>query len=237
MFLKKIYVLYKYVGGLGFHLYFKNFIYRIKTLTMLCRGGTIWYCAGLLILFPYGYLSSNGRKVNAFGIESLSRGVLFYEVIIVEALVVYYSRTGTTKKVAEEISKALKCDIESICDNKTRSGVKGYIICGFEGARRKIVKINAPKKKASDYDVVIIGTPIWGWNMSSLIRGYLTNYGKDCKNVAFFCTQGGSGAEKAFKEMGEICGKRAVAVMALTTKEVNEGSHTDKVKVFAGKIK
>ena len=161
----------------------------------------------------------------------------FNEVVIVKALVVYYSRTGTTKKVGEEIANSLNCDMEVISDNTKRMGAKGYIICGFEGARRKIAKINEPKKKASDYDITIIGTPIWSWNMSSLIRSYLTNYGRDCKKVAFFCTQGGSGAERAFKEMEDICGKKPICNLALTTKEVKEEEYSERVNAFVDVLK
>ncbi|MDY6965570.1 MAG: hypothetical protein SVM80_06305 [Halobacteriota archaeon] len=35
---------------------------------------------------------------------------------------VYYSRTGTTKKVADAISDIINCDIEEIVDTKDRSG-------------------------------------------------------------------------------------------------------------------
>lgn len=153
------------------------------------------------------------------------------------ALVAYYSRTGTTKKVAEEISKSLMCDVEAISDNKRRSGIAGYLRCGFEGVRKKTPKINEAEKKASEHDIVIVGTPIWGGNMSSLTRSYISRYSKDFKKVAFFCTQGGSGAEKALKEMGEMCGKEPVAVLGLIDKEVNEGMYIDKIKRFVAEIR
>ena len=152
-------------------------------------------------------------------------------------LVVFYSRTGTTKKVAESIVDSLKCDIEEIETKKSRKGLIGYLLCGKEAILKKLAEINEPKKNASDYDLVIIGTPIWGWNVSSLIRSYITTYNKDFKKVAFFCTQGGSGAEKAFKEMGEICEKEPESVLVLTTKEVKEDKYNDKVKEFTNNIK
>ena len=37
-------------------------------------------------------------------------------------LVAYYSRTGTTRKVAETIAGILKCDIEEVLDKKSRFG-------------------------------------------------------------------------------------------------------------------
>ena len=43
-----------------------------------------------------------------------------------KALVAYYSRGGTTKKVAEKISALLEGDIEEIHDLKKRSGIIGW---------------------------------------------------------------------------------------------------------------
>jgi flavodoxin len=42
-----------------------------------------------------------------------------------KTLVVYYSRTGTTRKVAEAIAGILRCDIEEVVDTKKRSGILG----------------------------------------------------------------------------------------------------------------
>ena len=38
-----------------------------------------------------------------------------------KVLVVYYSRTGATRRLAEALAKALQADIEPIIDRKNRS--------------------------------------------------------------------------------------------------------------------
>jgi flavodoxin len=40
-------------------------------------------------------------------------------------LVVYYSRSGTTRKIAEALSEALACDLEEIVEDKSRAGSFG----------------------------------------------------------------------------------------------------------------
>ena len=50
------------------------------------------------------------------------------------SLVVYYSRTGVTKKVAEAISQMLGADIEEIIDRRDRRGPKGF----FTGGREEV---------------------------------------------------------------------------------------------------
>ena len=56
-------------------------------------------------------------------------------------LVVYYSRTGNTRKVAEEIENTLNCDIEEIIDTKNRSGLLNYITSGFQASRKKLTTL------------------------------------------------------------------------------------------------
>jgi len=111
-------------------------------------------------------------------------------------LVVFYSRSGRTKKVAEVISKILKCDKEEIFDIKSREGVVGFLSAGTDANLRRLTVIKEIKNNPSLYDLVIIGTPIWSSNISTPIRTYLSLHKEDFKNVAFFCTRLGSDAKE-----------------------------------------
>src|SRR3989339_644824 len=91
-----------------------------------------------------------------------------------KTLIVYYSRTGTTKRVAEAIAEKLGADLEEIVDKKDRKGAMGYLTAGRDATLRRLTEIEPLKKRAEDYDLVIIGTPIWSWNMSVAVRAYLS---------------------------------------------------------------
>lgn len=154
-----------------------------------------------------------------------------------KALVVYYTRTGTTKKVAEEIAKHLKADIEEIIDTKNRKGVIGYLKSGRDAMRKRLTTIHSAKMDAASYDVVAIGTPIWGWALTPAVRTYINENKLRFKKVAFFCTMGGSGGARAFQDMTFLAAKRPVAVLELKTAEVKANSHMGKVKDFCRKIR
>jgi flavodoxin len=151
-----------------------------------------------------------------------------------KTLITFYSRTGTTKKVAEELAKLLKADTEEILDVKSRAGALGYLRSGREAMKRVQPEIFKPKIDASQYDLVVIGTPVWGWNMASPVRSYISK--QKFKNVAFFLTMGGSFG-KTFEEMEAASGKKPKAVLALMTKEVAGKQHLDKVNGFVKAIK
>lgn len=147
-------------------------------------------------------------------------------------LVAYYSRTGTTKKVGDLIAEKLKADVEEIIDTVDRSGAKGWLYAGRAGMKKELTKIKRPKLDPADYDLVIVGTPIWSWNVSPPTRTYLTAFKGKFKKVAFYCTMSGSGSENAFKDMEEASNLEPTETLALTTKEVTGGDFQDKLEKF-----
>lgn len=153
-----------------------------------------------------------------------------------QSLIVYYSRTGKTKIIAEELTKALQCDAEELIDTVNRKGPLGFLNSGRQAGNRSLTKLVPVKKDPSQYDIVIIGTPIWGRNMSTPVRTYLTEYKEKFKNVAFFCTEGSKGGETAFKEMGEVTGKQPRATLTVTAADL-KGNYAEKVTKFAGELK
>ena len=154
-------------------------------------------------------------------------------------LIAYYSRTGTTKKVAESLKEklGLEVDLEEIQDIVNRDGVKGYMLAGRDAMQKRLTKLLPIKSLPENYDLVIIGTPSWAWTMSVPVRAYITEQKEKFKDVAFFCTMGGSGDEKTFLEMEKIIGKKPKATLALKTVEVVKNEFENRVADFAEKIK
>lgn len=130
----------------------------------------------------------------------------------------------------------LKADAEEIKELSSRTGLLGFLRSGMEGFRKTLACIESAERNPRNYDLVLVGTPIWAGNLSSPVRSYLTNFSKRFKKVAFFCTCGSSG-EKAFKEMEGICGKPPVAALELTRKEVSAGEHLAEIKHFVRQLK
>jgi flavodoxin len=153
------------------------------------------------------------------------------------SLVVYYSRSGNTKKVAVAISRMLKSDMEEIIDTKDRSGIMGWWLAGGDAFLKKPTVIKRIKSDPKKYRVVIIGTPIWAVNMAPAVRTYITKMKKRFKKVAFFCTKGGVPPKNAFNTMKELCGKPPFAILDLNERDIRNGDFYEMVKKFANRLK
>lgn len=128
-------------------------------------------------------------------------------------LIVYFSRSGNTEAVAKELAAKLKADTEKLTEQGTDwGGFWGYLKAGKAAWKEETTSIEKLKKEPKDYDIVVVGTPIWAWNMTPAVRSFLTVYKDDLKKVAFFATEGGSGHEKAFKNMETLAGKKPLAI-------------------------
>ena len=139
-------------------------------------------------------------------------------------IVVFYSRSGTTRRIAEALSAVLKCDLEEITEPKPRTDFLGYIRSLLEASRKRPSTILPKKQDVSSYDLVVIG-PVWAWSPSSPVRAYLMATARQLPEVAFFCTLGARGSENAFAQMATIVGKKPRAICAITQHEVLSGSY------------
>jgi len=118
----------------------------------------------------------------------------------VKTLVAYYSKTGNTKFVAQEIAKRLDAELCEIKDKKNRKGLWGFINGSLDARREKITEIEA-SQSAENYELVIAGSPVWFGKMAPATRTFLVQNDFSSRKVAFFLTSGSSDSEKALVNM------------------------------------
>jgi len=153
-----------------------------------------------------------------------------------KVLVVFYSRSGITKKVIEHLSQQLQCDVEELIDSKERSGFWGYMKSGRDAVKMNLAEIKPIKFNPQNYDLVIIGTPIWASNMASAVRTYITQNNGKLKNVALVATMGGGGFERLVERTAELCGKPLSSSCGLDRKDIKTDKWKEKLSDFIHKI-
>ena len=155
-------------------------------------------------------------------------------------LVVYFSRSGHTESVARRVAAQCGADLEVIEEPPAaigRSGLLGYVRSALEallGVAPPILRAQHPPKA---YDLVIVGTPVWFWNMSSPVRSYLMHHRAEVQKVAFFCTLGGSGQDKVMADLRQLCRKPPVATLSLTTGQVEANQDAQAVSKFVSELR
>jgi flavodoxin len=114
-----------------------------------------------------------------------------------KSLIIYYSRGGNAKFVAQKIAEKLGADTEEVIDKKNRRGWIGFLTAGRDATQGKETQIEETKFLPSNYDLIVVGTPIWAGRPSPAIRTYLSKNDLSKKKVALFFTFGGRNEEKA----------------------------------------
>lgn len=154
-----------------------------------------------------------------------------------KTLIIYYSRTGLTKKLANSIKEKLTdCDIEEIKTKNSRTGMLQYLLCGKEAVQEKTTDIENTIYNPKNYNNIIIGSPIWAANISSPIRTYIEKNKNDFKNVFFFFTQGSSGAERAILKLQKALNQNISTSLILTSKKVAKSQYQNQLDEFISKL-
>lgn len=112
-----------------------------------------------------------------------------------KTLVVYFSHSGNTKKIAEEIQSKMDADIFEIKTVNTYSDDYDTVL---DEAQEELNDKARPKLSESvedmaQYQTVIIGYPIWWGDMPMAVYSFLDEYDLSGKTILPFCTHGGSG--------------------------------------------
>ena len=136
-----------------------------------------------------------------------------------KSLVVFYSRTGRTRRLARAIALSCGADIAEILDAKSRSGLlAGWWRSIRESHSKQETPIIAPQVDLG-YDLVILGSPVWAGSMSSPVRTWLDLHRSGLTQIAVFVTQGGRGGDKAVAEIAELCQLVPVARLLLSARD------------------
>lgn len=143
-----------------------------------------------------------------------------------KTLVVFHSRGGTTRRVARALASRLKADLEEIVPLQAHAeGRLGYAQCALESMAALTPAIAPPAKDPRRYGLVLVGTPIWCWSVSSPVRTWLMQQREALAGVrlGLFCTMGGSGASIVFERMETLAGRESAARLALSAAQVEHG--------------
>ena len=131
-------------------------------------------------------------------------------------LVAYFSASGTTKKVANNLANAIGANLFEI------EPVQKYTSADLnwmDKNSRSTLEMNDPasrpeiKEKVqnfADFDVIFVGFPIWWYKAPTIINTFFESYDFSNKKVVLFATSGGSGLGSTESILKPLCSKTTI---------------------------
>lgn len=126
-------------------------------------------------------------------------------------LVAYFSASGVTAKVAENLADAIGADIFEIqpevpytkadlnwMDKKARTTIE----MSDPTSRPAIA---AKRDNIDEYDTIFVGFPIWWYVAPTIVNTFLESYNLKGKTIIPFATSGGSGMGKTNEKLAPSC--------------------------------
>lgn len=152
-------------------------------------------------------------------------------------LVAYFSLTGHTQQVAEALAQQLHADLEPIADKAGRTFTPSHMAWfAMEALLGQAPEIHPVRHDPSEYDLVVLGTPVWAGHMATPVRTYVHRYAAQFKRLALFCTEGGHNGELALAQVAKAARAEPIAQLIVTEPELGTGAAAHKIEDFVKAI-
>lgn len=117
-------------------------------------------------------------------------------------LVIFYSLDGNTAFIAKVIAETIGADVLEL---KPKNPIKSKgIMKIFWGGKQVMMKekpeLHAFDKKPEEYDLLLIGTPVWAFSFAPALATFFSTVKFKGKKIALFCCSGG-GKGKTLEKM------------------------------------
>lgn len=123
-----------------------------------------------------------------------------------KTLIVYFTYTFNTYKIAKRILNELQCDIFEIKTVEPYSSDYDIVVNDEHNSERSnyIPEILNENLDVSKYDRIILGTPVWWYRPAPAVRAFLLKNDLKDKIIIPFATNAGW-LGKTFKEIKKLC--------------------------------
>jgi flavodoxin len=127
-------------------------------------------------------------------------------------LIVYYSRSGNTRKIADLIQQEVGGILHEIepetlypeSYDATVDQAKREIQAGYKPALRSDLD------SVEAYDTVFVGSPNWWNTIAPPVATFLSQHDLSGKRIVPFCTHGGGGLGRVAQDIARLCPESTV---------------------------
>lgn len=125
-----------------------------------------------------------------------------------KSIVVYFSKTGNSKRIASEVAKKMSTQAFEIKDDQNWKGIIGFIRGGYYASKDKSVQISyseAGKAAIAQADQIIVISPMWAGGPAPAIRTFLKTM--KAEKIVLVISSAGPGNESKLRAYESPLGK------------------------------
>ncbi len=209
-----------------------------KTKTGVVLGGVfgvtlmLWICIQFYI-FPLNFMSS---IYFIFGLCQAVTGYACYVFYCQEhmdfdpanyshiaekspVLVVYFSRLGSTRKVAYACAERLHAQLFELKTVEPTAGTGGFWWCGRFGLHRWPMEISELPPQLEHCEQVVVCTPVWVFSVCAPVRDFLAKARGKLKNVSYIAVHFNPVVPKGlYDTMDGLCGAKHQNAVSVTNR-------------------
>ena len=120
------------------------------------------------------------------------------------SIIIYYSNSGTTRKLADKINKEFPGNMVEVVPKVPYGGYLAAVKrAGMERKTHSIAEYTAPQLDLDGVDTIFVGYPIWYSHMPTFLADYLKHFDFSGKRVVPFSTSGAGGIKSTLDDVRE----------------------------------
>ncbi|MDR0313627.1 MAG: hypothetical protein LBI14_08510 [Treponema sp.] len=123
-----------------------------------------------------------------------------------KSIILYYSRSGITEKLAKKAQAALGSDILKVEAEKAYGNFLSSVFRILK-ERKKGITPNSKTEipNLDSYDNILVGYPVWAGDIPAVFAGFLGKCNLRGKKVIPFATFGGTSIEQTINTLKRVC--------------------------------
>ena len=124
-------------------------------------------------------------------------------------LVAYFSNTGNTEEVAQQIAGLTGGTLAEIQRAEPYGDLRQEAEAEIQNGERPAITVSVDN--VEDYDTIFVGYPIWWDEAPAMIATFLESYDFSGKTLIPFCTSASDSIDNSLHIFSELCPDAAIA--------------------------
>ncbi len=127
-------------------------------------------------------------------------------------IVVFFSRSGRTRAVAEGIARELGAFLEEIRLKKVKNRIPTFAEIRSMQRKGELPGVHADFPAIGKFEEIILGGPVWGFDIAPPILSFVENINWSGKKVHLFVTEAGLGGGRTLAHLERILKKKGARI-------------------------